>query len=400
MIGSGGGFFKTGRLVTLASQVPNNQLLTSILHAMGIASTGVGDPKYPGNLDAAADDVRRRPVTRFVRHLPASGFATTLLAIGCGSGARSFAPGAAAGLVTGGAGHTCAAVAGGGVACWGANEDGELGDGTGTNELLPVFLPGLGGVAELAAGSYHTCARTGAGAVFCWGWNVGGQVGDGTIANRLSPFEVPGLAAVRGHRGGQLPQLRPAARRLGALLGAERRRPARQRIDDQLRGARRSCSRCRRRRRSSAGGRHTCALVGDGSVQCWGGNDFGELGDGTTTAHPFPEPVAGIAGAVAIAAGFNHTCALLADGRVACWGANGYGQLGDGTGIDNPLPVTVAGLPPSVAIAAGYNHSCAVSSDGAARCWGWNAAGQLGDGTTTDQPLPVAVGGLPPRRRR
>jgi alpha-tubulin suppressor-like RCC1 family protein len=81
-------------------------------------------------------------------------------------------------------------------------------------------------------------------------------------------------------------------------------------------------------------------------VQCWGGNDVGELGDGTTTSHSFPEPVTGISGAIMVVAGFNHTCALVRGSGVMCWGANGYGQLGDGTTTDNAVPVAVTALPP------------------------------------------------------
>ena len=129
-----------------------------------------------------------------------------------------------------------------------------------------------------------------------------------------------------------------------ALLGTERRRPARQRVHAEQR---------------DAGGRVFAAAVEHDrgrrapqlraargrTVQCWGGNDVGELGDGTTTPHSFPEPVTGVGGAIAVVAGFNHTCALRRGRRrVTCWGANGYGQLGDGTTTDSALPVAVVGL--------------------------------------------------------
>src|SRR5205814_10628317 len=110
----------------------------------------------------------------------------------------------------------------------------------------------------------------------------------------------------------------------------------------------------------AAGGRHSCALLRDGTVQCWGGNDNGELGDGTTTPHAFPEPVSGVRGVVDVACRFDHACALTAAGTVWCWGANTYGQLGDGTTADRATPAAVSGLPPARSIATGYNHSCAV----------------------------------------
>ena len=143
-------------------------------------------------------------------------------------------------------------------------------------------------------------------------------------------------------------------------------------------------------------GSHSCALLADGTVRCWGANDFAELGDGTKIERHTPVPVSGLTNAVAIAGGSQHTCALLSTGRVRCWGLNVFGQLGNGTRTnDEPIPVAVSGITNAIAITGGNFHSCALLADGSAKCWGDNDNGQLGDGTSGANRLsPVAVSGL------
>lgn len=143
----------------------------------------------------------------------------------------------------------------------------------------------------------------------------------------------------------------------------------------------------------SAGGYHTCALLADGIVDCWGDNGYGELGNGTTTNASRPAFVHERAVVTAIAAGYFHTCALLTGGTVDCWGDNADGQLGDGTTTNSSLPVSVSGLSGVTAIAAGYYDTCALLTGGGVDCWGLNANGELGNGTTTDSTTPVSVGG-------
>ncbi len=251
-----------------------------------------------------------------------------------------------AAAVAAGESHTCALTTGGGVRCWGDNGYGQLGDGTMTDRTTPVKVPGLiSGTAAVAAGAYHTCALSANSGVKCWGANEYGQLGDGTTTQRSTPVNVDGLTS-------------------GVLAIA-------------------------------AGDYHTCALTASGGVKCWGSNDHGQLGDGTTTDRSTPVDVPGMSGVKAITAGKAHTCALTTGSGVKCWGANEHGQLGNGTTIDSSTPVDVSGLESGVAaITAGAYHTCALTKRGGVRCWGANEDGQLGNGITTGSTVPVDVSGL------
>ena len=147
-----------------------------------------------------------------------------------------------------------------------------------------------------------------------------------------------------------------------------------------------------------------CALKGDGTLWCWGDNEYGQLGDGTITGQscqsqpckPFPVRVTALGtNVVQAGVGFYHACARKSDGTIWCWGDNEYGQLGDGTTNNSASPVQVAALGTTVAgLAVGGYHTCAVKSDGTIWCWGNNSEGQLGNGTMTSSPLPVQVTAL------
>ena len=139
---------------------------------------------------------------------------------------------------------------------------------------------------------------------------------------------------------------------------------------------------------------HSVAVKNDGTVWAWGYNYFGQLGNGTTQPSSLPGQVAGLTRALSVAGGYYHSLALQIDGTVWSWGQSNYGQLGDGTLAQRNLPVQVSGLSQVTAIAAGLFHSLALTSDGTAWSWGYNCYGQLGNGTITNTNLPVQVSGL------
>jgi alpha-tubulin suppressor-like RCC1 family protein len=303
--------------------------------------------------------------------------------------------------VAAGGRHTCALMAAGHVACWGANGYGQLGDpGFGTSSS-PLAVGGLGtSTLAIAAGTYHTCALGASGEVACWGSNFFGQLGNGGVFESTVPVAVTGVSASAtsvvsgdGHTCALIASISVDCwgwNRYGQLGDGSRvDRPRAVRVGD-----------LRDPRAISAGGSHACAVVlpdaAQHAVTCWGSNRYGQLGDGSSVDSSAPVPVVGAAtGTVAVSAGARHTCALAGSGLVECWGANGDGQVGNGVDGGRSDVSPVPGLPDAVAVDAGELHTCALRRTAAVVCWGSNDSGQLGDGTTVDRPLPVDVGGLP-----
>jgi alpha-tubulin suppressor-like RCC1 family protein len=253
--------------------------------------------------------------------------------------------------IAAGGDHSCAIATGGTVYCWGDNSNGQLGDGSTTNSSTPVEVSGLSKAFAISAGHDSTCALAIYGTVWCWGYNGDGDLGNGTTTDSSVPVNIAGLS--------------------GATAIA-------------------------------SGGDHSCALFTGGTVDCWGLNANGELGIGNNTGpdscggsacSTAPVAVPGLSGVTAIAAGNQHSCALLAGGTVDCWGWNDDGQLGNGTTTDSASPVAVTGLSGATAITTGYEHTCATltENNNTVDCWGYNADGELGNGTTTNSSTPVAV---------
>jgi RHS repeat-associated protein len=250
--------------------------------------------------------------------------------------------------LTTGAGHTCAVTAAGGAKCWGANRFGKLGDGTEIDRSAPVDVIGLtSGVVAVKAGGDHTCAITNGGGVKCWGYNFYGQLGNGTTTQQSSPVDVVGLS--RGV------------------------------VDLAL------------------GNSHSCALLNDATVRCWGRNSSQVLGDGTNVDRNTPVPVIGLPNnIVAVRAVAYHTCALTAFGGVVCWGTNSSGQLGNGTTYSlGVAPVAMAGMGAGVTtVAPGNDFTCTLADVGSVSCVGYNYYFQLGDGTRVSRVIPAIVSGF------
>jgi alpha-tubulin suppressor-like RCC1 family protein len=143
----------------------------------------------------------------------------------------------------------------------------------------------------------------------------------------------------------------------------------------------------------SSGHSHSCALLDDTTVKCWGSGTNGELGDNLRTSSNVPITVPGLTGVTKIVAGRTVSCAIMSDTTVKCWGNGASGEMGDGANSDNNVPTTVTGLSNVIDIDVGSNHVCVILSDNTMKCWGYNVNGQLGDGSTTDSNTPVTVSG-------
>jgi uncharacterized repeat protein (TIGR01451 family) len=282
--------------------------------------------------------------------------------------------------ITAGFSHTCAILDTGAILCWGNGVSGRLGYGNqntiGDNETPaspgPVNIGAGHRAVAISAGDFHTCAVRDDGQLFCWGFGQSGQLGYGNTAD-VGDDETPA-------------QVGPVPLPPGRTV------------------------------RSVASGKgHTCAILDDGSARCWGFGANGRLGYGGTadvTSAAAAGPIALGSGrtAIAIGAGEAHSCAILDDGTVRCWGFGGNGRLGyPGTGGnpppsigDNPGetpasagPVSIGAARTARAIAVGFSHTCALLDDGTARCWGFGGSGRLGYGnedSVGDDEAPGAVG--------
>jgi alpha-tubulin suppressor-like RCC1 family protein len=254
--------------------------------------------------------------------------------------------------------HSLALLADGTVLAWGANTNGELGDGTTTKRTTPVVVSGpsgrgaLGNIIAIAAGTHYSLALKADGTVWAWGRNGQGRLGDGTTTDRHLPVQA----------------------KVTRITGI------------------------------AAGASHSLAIAGDGTVRAWGRNHKGQLGDNTVTDRPSPVWVKGsggvgaLTGVTAVAVGKGgFSLALHGDGTVSAWGSNSKRTLGDGTTFTRKTPVQVHGvlgqgvLTGVVAISAGAEH-CMAIQDSHVVAWGWNNGGRLGTGDTVDPALPTLVG--------
>ena len=340
------------------------------------------------------------------------------------------APGAplAARSITAGGGHTCAILPFGVVKCWGENFWGQLGydstahlgDAPGEIRALPAVNLGVGRTATaITAGINHTCALLDDATVKCWGLNSQGQLGqDSTTTLGDNPGEMAALAPVNLGAGRTATAVTAGQVHTCALLddatvkcwgngnagqlGQDSTTTLGDNPGEMAALAPVNLGAGRTATAITAGSSHTCALLDDATVKCWGNGGVGRLGqDSTTTLGDNPGEMAALAPvnlgagrtATAVTAGNAHTCALLDDATVKCWGAGDNGMLGqDSTAYlgDNPgemaalAPVNLGAGRTATAVTAGSFHTCALLDDATVKCWGFGAHGQLGQGSTAD----------------
>jgi alpha-tubulin suppressor-like RCC1 family protein len=238
--------------------------------------------------------------------------------------------------------HACAVLTSGQVRCWGGNDYGELGNGaSGTYSVKPQVVctsttscTALSDVAQVSAGTSVTCAVSNTGTLSCWGSNLYGRLGKGMA-------QADTTVAVQVGTG---------------------------------------------YKKVVVGSSHVCAITATNGLRCWGYNGHGELGDSSKTTRYTPVDVSGLsAGVLDVTLGDTHTCALLSGDTIDCWGYNNKGQLGDGTGNERTSPTPIVGLVGTpIAVAAGEQHTCAVLDDHRVQCWGDNEYGELGDSTNNN----------------
>ncbi|HTQ68771.1 MAG TPA: IPT/TIG domain-containing protein [Solirubrobacteraceae bacterium] len=254
--------------------------------------------------------------------------------------------------VAAGSEHTLALLPNGTVMAWGANTVGQLGDGNNTSSTMPAAVSGLSNVTAIAAGGEFSLALLSNGHVMAWGQNLEGELGNGLNNNSNVPVEVSGLSEVTA---------------------------------------------------ISAGGKHALALQSNGRVKAWGSDKKGQLGNGCSfetmpscTDELTPVEVKELGGVTAISAGGQFSVALLNNGTVEAWGLNSSGQLGNATEVNTDEPVAVQGLIGVSAIAAGETHALAALTGGEVYAWGSDGAGELGNNTnaTSSFDVPVQAMGL------
>ena len=266
--------------------------------------------------------------------------------------------------VAAGYGHSLAIKKDGSLWAWGWNRSGQIGDGTTIDKITPVKI--MDNVISVAAGESHSLALKADGSLWAWGDNLYGQLGDGTVTidswtdgerkltednNKSTPIEIMNSVSS-----------------------------------------------------IASGGWHSLAIKTDGSLWVWGSNSRGEIGDGTVSSfdddwnrinNDKSKPVEIMQEVIYVAAGRSHSLAITADNNLLTWGDNEFGQLGDGTSSihdyywqevetnDKSTPIIVIDDANVVSVAGGQHHSLALKSDGSLWAWGNNYSGQLGDGSYT-----------------
>jgi alpha-tubulin suppressor-like RCC1 family protein len=314
--------------------------------------------------------------------------------------------------ITAGSSHTCALLENKTVKCWGLNSNGQLGNAFGAETPgesgIPVDVLGISNATQITAGNSHTCALLEDKSIKCWGLGSSGQLGTGVVSStyrEVTPVNsvVNISSATQVDAGGShtcalledktikcwgLGSSGQLGTGVGVLVGGSPYRAISPVIVVNISNA----------TQVDAGGSHTCALLEDKTIKCWGLGSSGQLGTGFIVGSTYkkisPVSVAGISSATQITTGLSHTCARLEDKAIKCWGNGGLGQLGNGSIQSSATPIGVTWLSNINQMIAGSTHTCAILEDSTIRCWGQGSSGQLGDGVSTDgsfsgQVLPI-----------
>ncbi|MBW4030766.1 MAG: hypothetical protein HIU57_08895 [Acidobacteria bacterium] len=251
-----------------------------------------------------------------------------------------------ASTVSAGGNSTCALLSTGHVDCWGYNMYGQLGNGGvgGQYSTSPVSVTGISTATDVSQGQFSTCSVLSGGTIDCWGQNASGDLGDGNTAMSSVPVPVSSITNATS---------------------------------------------------VSMGTNFACATLTTGHVDCWGDNSTGELGDGgAESSSDVPVNVSSITNAVEVSAGDKGACALLSTGSIDCWGDNSTGELGNASTSQSDIPVAVSSITNATAVSVGMEFACAVLSTGSVKCWGTNASGELGNASTSPSDIPVTVSSL------
>jgi alpha-tubulin suppressor-like RCC1 family protein len=313
--------------------------------------------------------------------------------------------------IAGGAYHSLAVKADGTVWGWGWNLYYQLGSSDSNAGWEPIRVSDLTNAVSVAAGFFHSAALLADGTVRAWGGNTEGQLGNGTITTTNVPVQVSGLEGASALACGWTHTLAVVAQSTGLAWGSNGNGKLGNNGEGgtyewNIHSTPVKVNSLSGLADVAAGEHYSLGLLADGTVWAWGYNEWGQLGDGTTTERHTPvqvmlDPGLGtpLTDVTAISAGYAHSMALRSDGTVWMWGWNGVGQLGDGTEEwvrHSPVQVMLdpgSGTPLTdvTAIAAGMSHSMARGADGTVWAWGANYHGRLGDGTTTQRNTPVQV---------
>lgn len=295
--------------------------------------------------------------------------------------------------VSSGGTQSCAVKTDGTLWCWGANDEGQLGNGSTAASTTPVALQG-NSWAQVSAGPAHSCALKRDGSLWCWGANAEHQTSSLSATVLRAPEQVPGswkwvsagykytLAITSGGK------LWAWGLNTSGELGTGNTNNVLSPV--QVGTANWAMV--------FAGAKNSCGIQSDGSLWCWGNNDTGQLGVGSTSSSTQPV-LTSSASWLSVTVGGAHSCGTKSDNTLWCWGGNEYGQLGVGAvgGSDRLAPVQVPGTAWKQVFAGNY-HTCAVKTGGSLWCWGEYANGQLGHGgcgteMTSDCAEPTQVSG-------